>query len=42
MRETVLHSIFLYLHKAYDVLDRNRCLDILAGGGLGPRMLRIL
>ena len=29
MRETVLHSIFLDLRKAYDALDRYQCLDIL-------------
>ena len=42
MRETVLHAIFLYLHKAYGALDREICLDILAGYGLGPRKIRIL
>ena len=26
MREEVLYEIFLDLHKAYDALDRNRCL----------------
>ena len=30
MRETVLHSIFLDLRKAYDALDRYQCLDILS------------
>ena len=29
LREAVLHAIFLDLHKAYDALDRSRCLDIL-------------
>ena len=42
MRETILHSILLDLRKAYDALDRYRCLDILAGYVVGPRMLRIL
>ena len=42
MMETVLHSIFFDLLKAYNALDRYRCLDILAGCGLVPRMLRIL
>ena len=27
--------IFLDLHKAYDVLDRSRCLEILEGYGIG-------
>ena len=26
LREEVLYVIFLYLHKAYDALDRSRCL----------------
>ena len=34
--------IFLDLHKAYDALDRSRCLDILEGYGVGPRACRIL
>ena len=42
MREKVLHAIFIDLRKAYDDLDRDRCLDILAGYGVGPRTLRIL
>ena len=42
MKETVLHAIFLDLPKAYNALDRDRCLDILVGYGVGPRTLRIL
>ena len=42
LREEVLYVIFLYLHKAYDVLDRSRCLDILEGYGVGPRTRRLL
>ena len=42
MRETVLHAIFLDLRKAYYALGGERCLDILAGYGLGPRTIRIL
>ena len=41
-RETFPHSIFLDLRKAYDALDMNHCLDILAGYGVEPRMLHIL
>ena len=36
MREEVLYVIFLNLTKAYDALDRSRCLDILEGYGVGP------
>ena len=40
--ETFLHSIFLNLRKAYGSLDRERCLDILAGYGMVPRTLYIM
>ena len=42
MREEVLYVIFLGLHKPYDSLDRDRCLEILEGYGVGPRDRRIL
>ena len=42
MKEEVLYVIFLYLHKAYDALDRYRCLVILEGYGMGPKSRRIL
>ena len=42
MRDMVLHAIFLDLCKSYDALDRENCLDILAGYGVGPRTIRIL
>ena len=42
LSEAVLHEIFLDLHKAYDALDRFRCLDILEGYSVGPRSLRLL
>ena len=42
MRETVNHSIFLDLRKAYYALDRDFYMDIMAGYGVGPRTLRIL
>ena len=42
MREEVLYEIFLDLHKAYDALDRDRCLDILAAYGVGPWAIRLL
>ena len=37
MKEEVLYMIFLDLHQAYDVLDRDRCLEILEGCGMGTR-----
>ena len=42
MREEVLYVIFLDLHKAYDALDRSRCLEILEGYGVVPRARIIL
>ena len=42
MREEILQSIFLELHKVYNDLDRSRCLEILEGYGVGPRALRLL
>ena len=42
MREEVLYVIFLELPKAYDALDRSRCLDILEGYGVGPSARRLL
>ena len=42
MRYTVLHAIFLDLRKAYNAMDRYRCLDVLVGYRVGLRTLRIL
>ena len=42
MREEVLYVIFLDLTKAYNALDRSRCLDILEGYGVGPSARRLL
>ena len=42
LREEVLYVIFLDLHKAYDALERSRCLEILEGCGVGPRSRRLL
>ena len=42
MRKEVLYEIFLDIHKAYDALDRNHCLDILAAYRVIPRAIRLL
>ena len=34
--------IFVDLYKAYDALDRSRCVDILEGYGAGPQVRRLL
>ena len=36
LREEVLYMIFLDLHKAYDALDRSRCLETMKGYGVVP------
>ena len=36
MREEVLYDIFLDLHKAHCVLERDMCLEILKGYGVKP------
>ena len=40
--EDVLYVIFMDLHKAYEALDRSRCLEILEVYGLGTQYCRIL
>ena len=40
MREEVLYTIFMDLHKSYDALYRDRCLDILEGYGVVPQACR--
>ena len=42
LREEVMYVIFLDLRKAYDALDRSRCVEILEGYGIGPKSRRLL
>ena len=42
MREAVLFEVFLDLRKAYDALDWERALVLLAAYGVGPRTVRLL
>ena len=42
MMEEILYVIFLDLTKAYDTLDRSRCLEILEGCGVGLNARRLL
>ena len=42
LREEVLYVIFLDLQKAYDALDRSRCLEILEGYGVGLQARKLL
>ena len=41
MRDEVLYVIFLDLTKAYNALDRSRCLEILEGYGVGSSARRL-
>ena len=42
MREAVLFEVFLEPQKAYNAVDRDRCLDILATNGVFPRKIQRL
>ena len=42
MKEAVLHDILLDIQKVYNSLDKDRCLNIFSGCGVGPRSLRFL
>ena len=42
LMEELLYVIFLDLQKAYDALDRSRCLKILEGYSVGPKARRLL
>jgi hypothetical protein len=36
------YGVFLDLKKAFDAMDRERCILILEGHGVGPRMIRLI
>ncbi len=36
------YRVFLDLKKAFDLMDRERCILILEGYGAGPRMIRLI
>ena len=42
MREEVLYEVFIKPLKPYDAINRERCMYILMGYGVGPQMDRIL
>ena len=37
-----LFQVFLDVRKAYNSLDKERCLELLSGYGLGPNLARLL
>ena len=42
LEEVALYATFIDLQKAYDAMDRERCLLLLKGYGVGPNMLRLI
>ena len=40
--QEALFETFIDLRKAYDAMDRGRCLEILEEYGVGPNMLRLI
>jgi hypothetical protein len=41
MEQEPLYQVFVDLRKAYDHLDWERCLAIMTGYGVGPKLLRL-
>ena len=41
MEQEPLYQVFIDLRKAYDHLDRERCLAIMTGYGVGPKLLHL-
>jgi hypothetical protein len=41
MEQEPLYQVFVNLRKAYDHLDQERCLAIMTGYGVGPKILRL-
>ena len=42
IEQVPLYGVFIDLRKAYDAMDRGRCLKILTAHGMGPKMLKVI
>jgi len=42
IEQEALYETFIDLRKAYNAMDRERCLEILEGYGIGPNILRLI
>jgi hypothetical protein len=42
IEQSPLYGIYIDLRKAYDAMDRERCLQIMEAYGVGPNMLRLI
>ena len=42
LQQTPLFGVFIDLKKAYDAMDRERCIQILKGYGAGERAMRLI
>jgi len=42
IKQTPFYGVFIHLKKAFDAMDRERCLLLLEGHGAGPNMRRLI